>query len=213
MWWSGISNDIKCYIENCCICVQNSTQKVEPMLYSATPDYPWQKVGCDLFKWKSKTYLLLIDYFSRFIEVSYLSDGSKAHDVVMHMQSIFARHGIPQFLILDNGPPFNSFVFAQFAKMYGFKHVTSSPYFPQGNGEAERGVQIVKRLLRSTDPYLALLSYRSTPLKSGFSPAKLLMGRKIRTTLPMLPKQLDPKWGYLSQFRKADIANKKRQKT
>ena len=40
----------------------------------------------------------------------------------------------------------------------------------------------VKGLLKKGDaPYLALLVYRSTPPSNGYSPAELLMNRKIRT--------------------------------
>ena len=72
----------------------------------------------------------------------------------------------------DNGPQFSAELYATFAKDYGFKHVTSSPYYPQGNGEAERAMKTIKGLLRkSGDPYLSLLAYRSTPLENGYSPA------------------------------------------
>ena len=55
--------------------------------------------------------------------------------------------------------------FAQFAESYEFTHQTSNPYHPQGNGEAERAVRTVKSLLKEcSDPHLALLSCRSTPL-------------------------------------------------
>lgn len=36
------------------------------------------------------------------------------------------------------------------------------------------------------------MEYRSTPLECGFSPSELLMGRKIRTLLPMHPDNLKP---------------------
>ena len=62
------------------------------------------------------------------------------------------------------------------------------------------------------DPYIALLSYRSTPLKNGFSLAKLPMGRKLRTTVPTLPGKLNPKWRHLNKFRKADSVIKQKQK-
>ena len=56
--------------------------------------------------------------------------------------------------------------FAKFADGYGLKHEPSSPKFPQSNGKVERAVKTVKLLLRkSTASYLALMTYRSTPLE------------------------------------------------
>ena len=53
----------------------------------------------------------------------------------------------------------------------------------------------------SSDPYLALLSYRATPLPfCGLSPAELSMGRKIRTDLPQPQQNLLPEWPYLEDY-------------
>ena len=104
-----------------------------------------------------------------------------------------ARHGVPEPLVSDNGPQFSSKEFVLFAKDYGFSHVTSSPGHASGNGEVERAVRTVKELLYAAqDPYSDLLNYRSTPLANGYSPAELLMSRKIRTKLPELPGNLEP---------------------
>ena len=70
-------------------------------------------------------------------------------------------------------------------KEYQFRHVTSSLYHPRSNGEGEWGVKTVKGLLKKGDePYLAFLVYRSTSLYNGFSPAEILMNRKLRTNVP-----------------------------
>ncbi len=114
----------------------------------------------------------------------------------------------------DNGPQYSSREFSSFAEEYGFKHVTSSPRYPQSNGQAERAVQTVKKMLKkSSDPCLALLNYRATPLPwCKLSPAQLLMGRPLRTRVPVVTDQLIPNWPYLGRFRDLNKSYKERQK-
>ena len=105
---------------------------------------------------------------------------------------------IPNVLRSDNGPQFSSDAFKQFSSQWGFSHITVSPYHPQVNGLAEKFVQIVKRLLTKakeakSDPYLSLLEYRNTIIDSIATPAQLLMSRRLRSVLPITPKQLTPK--------------------
>ena len=55
----------------------------------------------------------------------------------------------------------------------GFIHTSSSPRYPQGNGEVERAVKTIKDILdKAKDPYLALFAYRFTPLCNGYCPSK-----------------------------------------
>lgn len=159
-------------------------QHSEPLIPSMLLKRPWQKVGTDLFEWKKTDYLLVVDYYSRFIEIAKLTTTT-ASTVILHLKSIFSRHGIPECVMPDNGPQYSADKFKTFSEEYGFEH-TSSPRYPQANGAAERAVKTVKRLLeKNTDPYMAMLIYRSTPLENGNSPSELLMGRKLRTTLPI----------------------------
>lgn len=112
-----------------------------------------------------------------------------------------ARWGIPETFRSDNGPCFNSFSFKQFAKQYGFAHITSSPLFPQSNGQAELAVKIAKRIIiKCEDPNIGLLNYRITKLECGYSPAQLIMGRCPRGSLPISKSSLIPDWSYLGDF-------------
>ena len=143
-------------------------------------------MGSDLFEYRAKTYLLMVDYYSCWIEVHPLKrfDTKGTTDA---MSSIFEVHGVPDIVVSDNGPQYASKEFKAFATNYGFTHVTSSPLYPQSNGEAERAVSTIKTILKKNDdPYLGLMAYRSTPQQNGASPCQLLMGRELRTTLPRI---------------------------
>ena len=101
--------------------------------------------------------MLVLDYYSCYIKILKLTTTTSA-DVICQLKSIFARHGIPEELVSDNGPQYTAEEFACFAKKYGFQHQTSNPKFPQANGEAERAVKSIKALLNKTDdPFLGLL--------------------------------------------------------
>lgn len=78
-------------------------------------------------------------------------------------------------LVTDNGPQFSGQPFQDFVKAYGFRHITTSLYFPQSNGEA---VQTAEHIHKQEDPFLALLAYRVTSIQAtGCSYAQLMLGR------------------------------------
>ena len=114
----------------------------------------------------------------------------------------------------DNGPQYSSQEMKNFANQYNFKHITSSPHYPQSNSMAEHMVKTAKSFLeKSADPYLALLAYRTTPLPwYGLSPAQLAMGRPMRTDIPQVLSTLIPEWSYLTSFRQKDAEMKRKQK-
>lgn len=78
----------------------------EPLIPSELPDRPWQKLGADLFVLKNNNYLLVVDYFSKYVETAQLS-STRRTDIIVHLKSMFARHSIPENLVTDNGPQFS----------------------------------------------------------------------------------------------------------
>ena len=213
VWWPGISKELELFIQKCPECVKSIPNSREPLIPTPLPEHPWEKVAADLFQLNGLTYLLVVDYFSRYPEVIRLtSTTSKA--VISSLKAMFSRHGVPLVLMSDNGPQFDSSDMREFANTYAFQHITSSPHYPQSNGLAERTVKTMKGLLKhTTDPCMTLLSYRSTPLPwCNYSPAELLMGRKVKTDIPQTASQLTPQWHFLPDFKQKDKDFKEKQK-
>ena len=104
-WWLGISHDIENMIKES-TCAKRFSPRKEPMILTELPQYPWQKVGVDLFQLKGSNYLVVVDYYSRYPEVHKLN--STTADAIIHtLKSTFSRFGIPETVISDNGPQFS----------------------------------------------------------------------------------------------------------
>lgn len=113
-------------------CAKERINPREQLLPTEFPDRPWAKVGADLFQWNDNHYLLVVDYFSHFIEVAKLASTTSLAGVE-HCKPIFARHGIPSEVMTDNGPQFTSKYFTKFTTQWGFTHTTSSSRYAQSN--------------------------------------------------------------------------------
>ena len=198
IYWPGLMRDIETHIRPCTICNSLKNDNCKEKLVSHTiPDIPWNKLGIDILTFGNKDYLLIVDYFSKYPEIVLLKNKGSPQ-IIIALKSVFARHGVPSEIVADN-VPFNSQECRDFAKEWNFCFNFSSPTYSQSNGQAERFVQTIKRILlkafeENKDPYVGLMEYRATPFTGlNFSPAQLLFSRKIRTKLPICNENLYPK--------------------
>ena len=136
VWWLGINSDIEKEIKACDICAKLQNDHAEPMISTQFDERPWKHLGSDLFFWKGHTYLLVICYYSRFIEIAKLRH-STAEEVIFHLKSMFSRHGLCDIFTSDNGPCYSGQAMQKFMQDYGIKHITSSPRYPLGNAEVD----------------------------------------------------------------------------
>ena len=154
-------------------------------------------MAADLCEFDNRVLLVVSDYYSNYIEVAHLNNLT-SHAVIKELKAIFARFGVPDTLVTDNGTQFSSAEFAVFATTWMFEHKISSPTYPQSNGKAEKAVQTVKNLFKKckasgTSEFQALLDWRNTPAAGiGTSPAQRLMGRRCKTLLPIAGSLLQP---------------------
>ena len=193
VWWPSITSQVEAMCRRCPTCILHQDQATEPLLALSPPEEIWERIGTDLFEFKSKHYLLVVDYGSRWLDFKELG-STTSQAVIRGLCEVFATHGSPKVLISDNGPQYASQQFLAFSKDWGFTHITSSPRYPKANGEAERAVRTAKAILsKNSNPYLGLLAYRSAPIYNGRTPSQLLMSRQLRTSIPTTPAKLTPK--------------------
>ena len=207
LFWPCMTSEVREYISKCDTCMSFRNNQPKQPLIQEMVTRPWTKVAADVCELHGRHLLIVVDYYSNFIEVSRLTTLS-SQATIRALREIFARFGPPDVLVTDNGTNFSSEEFALFANEWNFDHVTSSPGYPQSNGKAENAVQTVKRLFNKcketgVSEFIALLDWRNTQSEGiGLSPAHLLMGHRCKTLLPTARNLLLPRYSTETEFGK-----------
>ena len=135
MYWTGIDVDIEDYTKRCQECIKRSQVAKEPLQPHDIPEGPWRKLGMDYFNFDGNSYVLICDYFSKFLFL-YRAKTS-FWSLRDHLIDLFSIEGYPDDIVSDNGPPFQSTEVAKFLSGLGIRHTTSSPGYPCSNGFIE----------------------------------------------------------------------------
>ena len=108
MFWPRMGAQLKDYISKCDVCMSLSCgQSKEPIQQHIFEGRPWSKVGADLCDFQERTLLVIIDYHSNFIEVENINRPN-SKSICKALKVLFARYGVPDTLVTDNGPQFSS---------------------------------------------------------------------------------------------------------
>ena len=103
LYWPGMSAQMKEKVKNCTICHDYAaTQQKEPLIPSAIPDLPWARAASDILTFGGEQYLVLVEYYSKYIEFTKLKDLT-SQETIEALKEHFARHGIPLRLITNCG--------------------------------------------------------------------------------------------------------------
>ncbi|KRX62859.1 Transposon Tf2-9 polyprotein [Trichinella sp. T9] len=199
-WWPKMDEDIEKTVNTCNVCQSSRAAMPKAPVHSwETPNNPWSRLHIDFAgPFQGKTFLIVVDAFSKWLEVIPISEMS-TRTVIEELRQLFATHGLPNTIVSDNAAQFASAEFQQFLKRGEIRHARIAPFHPASNGQAERMVRTTKEALRkmvhgSWKQRLAnfLFSQRVTPCATtGKSPAELLMKRRLRTVLDRIHPDIE----------------------
>ena len=201
VYWRGMDADIEEMVKACKGCALAA--KAPPIKFNPWPktDHPWQRIHIDFAgPLEGNYYLIVVDSYSKWPEV-FRCKSPTTDFTVSTLHELFARFGVVDCLVSDNGTQFTSAEFKDFCEEFQINHLTTPTYHPRSNGQAERFVDTLKRALkkakgtpseRALQQFLQV--YRITPNESApskMSPAELMFVRKIRPVFDkLLPKQV-----------------------
>nr|VZI35628.1 unnamed protein product [Spirometra erinaceieuropaei] len=194
VYWPGIDNDVEFFVRSCGPCGREAKNppKVPPVPWPEVTR-PCSRVHMDFAgPFFNQMFLIVVDAWSKWLEVFDVS-AATADITARKTEELIARYGIPTEIVTDNGTQFTSSIFQQLCQKWGIRHVTSPPFHPQSNGQAERFVDTFKRAMKkmwNTGVKLEylntfLFAYRTTP-KSDLgdqTPAERFLGRQPDTRL------------------------------
>ncbi len=204
-YWPGVFQDVQRYCRTCDVCQRMDKGKRKhkaPLIPMPVIDVPFKRVGMDIVgpfvkSKKRNLYLLtIVDYATRFPEAIPLTNV-KANTVVDALISVFARVGLPQEIVHDQGTNFMSKVMTSLCEKLRITQLKASVRHQETNGLTERFHGTLKnmlRLLSTTERQqwdehipLFLFAYREVPCETtGYSPFELLYGRPVRGPLGVL---------------------------
>ena len=185
-YWPGMNRELTELVSKCP--VSNSHPRVqpkEPLISHEIREDRWQGLS-------RKSGLLF-----EFLEVDRVTTKT-AKEMLGKLKQHFARQVLPLQLISDNGPPYNSQAFKEFAQFYDFKHITSSPGYPSVERESGKCSENCQALMRKAaaskgDPHLAILEWHNTPTEGlDTSPVQRLFSCRTTTPLPTASGLLEP---------------------
>ena len=148
-------------------------------------------VSADVFHFKNKHYLCIVDDNSKFPVIKRL-EGLSADNLINMVKIIFAEYGIPPKIMSDVGTNFIADRFQQFCKSINMEQAISSAYHHQSNGQVKACIKFIKCMFKKCtdscrDINMALLQIRMMLLGQGLlSLATLMFIRQVCSIMPVI---------------------------
>ena len=207
-YWPGLQSDVRIFCRSCSTCQFHSKTKPAkvPLVNLPVINEPFSRVALDIVGPLEKSargnrfILVSIDLATKYPDAVPLKKID-SDTVAEAMLEIYARVGLPQEILHDQGKNFMSSVMRKFNQLLRIKSINTTPYNPRCNGTCEAFNKVFKQMIRKVvndepqfwDKFLQplLFAYREVPqCSTGFSPFELLFGHTVRGPLFLLKERI-----------------------
>jgi len=103
IWWPGMTAQIKQLVQQCRQCEEHRIKHREPLQTTVFPERLWWRLAVDLFNWQENFFVIVVDYYSRYIVVRELEDSSESTVLTKILNELICMLGVPNTIVSDNG--------------------------------------------------------------------------------------------------------------
>ena len=158
-FWPGMTKNVEEYVKTCSICQLNkhSTQRATGLLHPIKSCFPWQIVTMDFVgkfapgRLTGNTMcLVIVDKFSKYVLFESVPETVTAEQTAdIFVRRVVSQFGVPESVISDRGPQFVAEVWQRALKLLGSQSSLAAAHHPQSDGQSERTIQSLLRLIRT----------------------------------------------------------------
>ena len=118
VWWPKLDESIEAEVRHCSECQLNQSALKKALHPWEWPNKPWSRLHVDFAgPFQDHTFLIVMDAHSKWLEAFAVKSSSSA--VIHCLRALFARFGLPDILVSDNGTGFISEEFIEFLQLNG----------------------------------------------------------------------------------------------
>lgn len=158
-FWPNMKEDIREFVKTCQTCQKRSPRKgeteLQPIKKFPTPFY---QVGMDVMgplpiTRSGKRYIVIaVDHFTKWVEIRAIESNDAQSIASFFHEDVICRHGVPEILTTDQGTEFINELLSILTNTYHIRHIKTTTYHPQGNGQVERTNKTIKDILAKCTP-------------------------------------------------------------
>ena len=181
-WWSTLYKDTYDYCETCYECQKTGglPKSVSTKLITTLSAEPFMKWGLDFVgpvkntRHTGKRYILVAtDYAIKWVEARALRTNCAQETAQFLYESVLTQFACPLHLVSDQGSHFINGTIQVLTEHFLLKHITSTTYYLQCNGQAESTNKVIVKMLQKLvndnriDWDIQLYTYRIVLIPNG----------------------------------------------
>jgi len=194
-----MKQEVEEYVKTCDTCQKNKIIAIpqKAPIIPITPSRVNEMVATDFagpFKETSrrnKYLMIMTDLFGKWLEIAAVPNKETVTAANVLIEQWCCRFGVPERVLSDKGKEFRSQVWDSMCELLDIERLTTTPGHPECDGQAEKAVQQVKKMIRTHvdenqdnwDVGLAKMAFAynsSVHETTGQTPFETMFGRRPR---------------------------------